>query len=86
MSSPIAPARAFIDAIWTGFKVLVLVAGFGIAFMPDEIRPVAWTIAKRLLSEGAVVSFLVAFGAMLVTTLVVAIAGHMLLRDDDAPS
>lgn len=82
MPPPSPVARRVTGPLWAGFKLMVLVVGGAIAFMPDEMRPVAWRLTGLLLTSESVVGLLTALGAVLTVFVVLVVLGNVLLPDE----
>ena len=82
MSGPVQVHRRPPSPWWDGFKLVLLVVGGGIAFMPDELRPhtgrIVWALATTEAGQG----LLLAFGAVAAVFGVLYVLGRALLPDD----
>lgn len=82
--SPSLPDR-LTSLLWTGFKMVVLVVGGAIAFMPDELRPVAWRLAGTFFASEVGTWLLLGLGAVLACFVVLLLVGHRLMPDEPEP-
>lgn len=67
---------------WEAFKLVVLVVGGAIAFMPDHVRPHVWRLLGLLLTNESVVSVLIALGAVLAVFVGLSRLGGWLLPEE----
>lgn len=81
MRSPVAP-RPW----WDAFKLVILVAGGALAFMPDELRPHTGRLLMVLFTSDAGQSLLLSLGAVAGVFVLLTALGRALLPDDpDGP-